>query len=391
MASKIPEVSSLVCEAQLAFKATYGGNADTAVSAPGRVNIIGEHTDYNDGFVFPMALPLVTVIIGRKTQSGLCRIQTLSEFADKPLQVAFKTPSSSAPLTRGAPNWANYIKGVVANFPGDVSGFDAVVTSSVPLGGGLSSSASLEVATYTFLESITGTKATSLREKALACQKAEHEFANMPCGIMDQFISTMGKRGNALLIDCRSLESTLVPLTDPSIAFVITNSNVRHTLSGTEYPTRRRQCQEAATVMGKKCLRDATLQDLEKHRSSLSEEVYKRAQHAISEIQRTEEAVSVLRNSDYTLFGKMMTESHNSLKDDYEVSCSELDELVAGALEVPGVFGSRMTGGGFGGCTVTLVKQECVDSLISHTLEKYSGKPTFYVCLPSEGTQQLAI
>ncbi|KAG7173026.1 Galactokinase-like [Homarus americanus] len=373
MASKIPEVSSLVCEAQLAFKATYGGNADTAVSAPGRVNIIGEHTDYNDGFVFPMALPLVTVIIGRKTQSGLCRIQTLSEFADKPLQVAFKTPSSSAPLTR------------------DVSGFDAVVTSSVPLGGGLSSSASLEVATYTFLESITGTKATSLREKALACQKAEHEFANMPCGIMDQFISTMGKRGNALLIDCRSLESTLVPLTDPSIAFVITNSNVRHTLSGTEYPTRRRQCQEAATVMGKKCLRDATLQDLEKHRSSLSEEVYKRAQHAISEIQRTEEAVSVLRNSDYTLFGKMMTESHNSLKDDYEVSCSELDELVAGALEVPGVFGSRMTGGGFGGCTVTLVKQECVDSLISHTLEKYSGKPTFYVCLPSEGTQQLAI
>ncbi|XP_045624148.1 galactokinase [Procambarus clarkii] len=391
MSSKIPEVSSLVSEAQSVFTATYGGSADVAVSAPGRVNIIGEHTDYNDGFVFPMALPLVTVIIGRKTESGMCRVHTLSEFADKPLQVEFEAPSQSAPLKPGVPNWANYIKGVVANFPGVVSGFDAVVTTSVPLGGGLSSSASLEVATYTFLEAITGTKAPSLKEKALSCQKAEHDFANMPCGIMDQFISTMAREGYALLIDCRSLESTLVPLNDPSVSFVIINSNVRHTLSGTEYPTRRKQCHEAAKAMKKESLRDATLQDLETLKSSLSEEVYRRARHAISEIHRTQQAVSVLKKADYSQFGKLMTESHNSLRADYDVSCSELDQLVEAALEVEGVFGSRMTGGGFGGCTVTLVKQDCVDRLISHILKKYKGKPTFYVCVPSEGSQQLSL
>nr|XP_053626331.1 galactokinase-like isoform X2 [Cherax quadricarinatus] len=372
MASKIPDVSSLVSKAQAVFTATYGGTAEVAVSAPGRVNIIGEHTDYNDGFVFPMALPLVTVIVGRKTNTSMCKVQTLSEFADKPLQVEFKPPSLSTPLKPGTPNWANYIKGVVANFPGVVSGFDAVVVTSVPLGGGLSSSASLEVATYTFLEAISATKVSSLKEKALACQKAEHDFADMPCGIMDQFISTMGKEGNALLIDCRSLESTLVPLNDPSIIFVITNSNVRHTLSGTEYPTRRKQCQEAAEVMRKKSLRDATLNDLETHKSSLSEEVYKRGRHVISEILRTEKAVSVLQKADYFQFGKLMTDSHNSLRDDYDVSCSELDQLVEAALEVPGVFGSRMTGGGFGGCTVTLVQQECVDKLISHIQQRYN-------------------
>lgn len=391
MASRVPEVSSLISEAKSAFLATFGEEANVAVSAPGRVNIIGEHTDYNDGFVFPMALPLVTVLVGRQTKSGLCRVKTLTDHADRPLQVEFKPPSPSTPLKPTTPSWANYIKGVVANFPGVISGFDVVITTSVPLGGGLSSSASLEVATYTFLEAITGIKAKSLKEKALACQKAEHDFANMPCGIMDQFISTMGKQRNALLIDCRSLESTLVPLADPSVTFVATNSNVRHNLSGTEYPVRRQQCFAAADIMGKKSLRDATLQDLERYKTSMKEEVYRRARHVISEIQRTKEAVCLLEKGDYLTFGKLMTDSHHSLKNDYEVSCPELDELVEAALEVPGVFGARMTGGGFGGCIVTLVKQESVDSLISHTLQKYGGKPTFYVCVPSEGSQLLSL
>lgn len=385
MACKVPEVSSLVEEAQEVFQETYGEAAEVAAVAPGRVNIIGEHTDYNDGFVFPMALPLVTVVVGRQVEGGRCRVTTTSPAADKPLQVEFAAPSSSAPLKPGSPSWANYIKGVVANFPGGTSGFDAVVATSVPLGGGLSSSASLEVATYTFLEALAGTPAASLKEKALACQKAEHDFANMPCGIMDQFISTMGKKGNALLIDCRSLESTLVPLDNPDITLVITNSNVRHTLSGTEYPTRRKQCAEAAATLGKKSLRDATLKDLEAHKDSMSEEVYRRARHAISEITRTEEAVEVLRQGDYTTFGKMMTASHHSLRDDYEVSCPELDELVEAALDVEGVFGSRMTGGGFGGCTVSLMKVGSVDAFIMHTTQFYSGSPTFYVCAPAEG------
>ncbi|KAK4316905.1 hypothetical protein Pmani_011978 [Petrolisthes manimaculis] len=427
MAAKIPSVTSLVSEAQTAFTNTYGGVAAVAVSAPGRVNIIGEHTDYNDGFVFPMALPLVTVIVGNKTESGMCRVKTLTNMADRPLQVQFEapkssssqltpsspqltpsssqlTPSSSQPtpsssqltpsssqLTPSSPTWANYVKGVVAYFPGLVSGFDAVVTTSVPLGGGLSSSASLEVATYTFLEALTANKPTSLKEKALVCQKAEHKFANVPCGIMDQFISTMGKKGNALLIDCRSLESTLVPLSDPAIALVITNSNVRHSLSGTEYPTRRRQCYQAATTLGKDSLRDATLSDLEKHKGSLSEVVYMRARHAISEIQRTQEAVDVLRKKDYVKFGKLMTDSHNSLRVDYEVSCPELDQLVDIANTCPGVYGARMTGGGFGGCTVTLVSCECVSDLIAHTNATYKGQATFYVCQPEEGAQVLSL
>ncbi|KAK3866370.1 hypothetical protein Pcinc_028091 [Petrolisthes cinctipes] len=391
MAAKIPEVTSLVREAQTAFTKTFGGAATIAVSAPGRVNIIGEHTDYNDGFVFPMALPLVTVIVGNKNESGICRVQTLTDMADRPLQVEFEAPTSTSQLTPSSPAWANYIKGVVAYFPGIVSGFDAVVTTSVPLGGGLSSSASLEVATYTFLEALTATKPTSLKEKALVCQKAEHKFANVPCGIMDQFISTMGKKGNALLIDCRSLESTLVPLCDPSIALVIINSNVRHSLSGTEYPTRRRQCHQAATTLGKNSLRDATLSDLENHKESLSEEVYQRARHAISEIQRTQEAVDVLRKKDYVKFGKLMTDSHNSLRMDYEVSCPELDQLVDIATKCPGVYGSRMTGGGFGGCTVTLVSCECVSDLIAHTNASYKGQATFYVCQPEEGAQVLTL
>ncbi|KAK4320088.1 hypothetical protein Pmani_009027 [Petrolisthes manimaculis] len=393
MAAQIPSVTSLVSEAQTAFTNTYGGVAAVAVSAPGRVNIIGEHTDYNDGFVFPMALPLVTVIVGNKTESGMCRVQTLTNMADRPLQVQFEAPTpSSSQLTPSSPTWANYVKGVVAYFPGLVSGFDAVVTTSVPLGGGLSSSASLEVATYTFLEALTAaTKPTSLKEKALVCQKAEHKFANVPCGIMDQFISTMGKKGNALLIDCRSLESTLVPLSDPAIALVITNSNVRHSLSGTEYPTRRRQCYQAATTLGKDSLRDATLSDLEKYKGSLSEEVYMRARHAISEIQRTQEAVDVLRKKDYVKFGKLMTDSHNSLRVDYEVSCPELDQLVDIANTCPGVYGARMTGGGFGGCTVTLVSCECVSDLIAHTNATYKGQATFYVCQPEEGAQVLSL
>ncbi|XP_068243428.1 galactokinase-like [Palaemon carinicauda] len=393
MASKIPDIPSLVSAAQAAFTENFDGNPSVAVAAPGRVNIIGEHTDYNDGFVFPMALPLVTVVVGKRNDTDVCRVLTLAENVDQPHHVEFQVPSPSHPLKPHKPNWANYVKGVVANFHGPLSGFDAVITTSVPLGGGLSSSASLEVATYTFLEGLMGTKASSLQAKALSCQKAEHEFANMPCGIMDQFISTMGKKGHALLIDCRSLESVLVPLSDPTVTFVITNSNVRHTLTGSEYPTRRRQCQEAAKILGQSSLRDATLADLEKHKSSMMEEkeLYYRARHAISEIKRTEEAVSILKKGDYNTFGKMMTESHKSLRNDYEVSCPELDQLVELALAVPGVYGSRMTGGGFGGCTVTLVKQDHVGDFISYIKQNYKGTPTFYVCAPAEGAQELSL
>ncbi|XP_077980285.1 galactokinase-like [Glandiceps talaboti] len=393
MAGGVTEVDSvhdLLVKALGAFELCFDGRPTAAASAPGRVNLIGEHTDYNDGFVFPMALPMVTVVAGKKSSDEICRVITTAENVDDERKVEFSLPTADNPLKPGKPSWSNYVKGVVANFKGELVPFDAVITSSVPIGGGVSSSASLEVAMYTFLEQLTSTS-TELKDKALACQKAEHEFPGMPCGIMDQFISTMGKDGNALLIDCRSMESKLVPLSDPDLVILVINSNVKHELTGSEYPTRRRQCYEAAAALGKKSLRDATLEELAAHKDKLEPEIYKRAHHVIGEIQRTEEAAAVLEAGNYSKFGELMVESHKSLRDDYEVSCSELDELVDAAMEVDGVYGSRMTGGGFGGCTVTLLKKEAVPKVVEHVKAKYSGTPTFYVAQASDGAKPLQL
>ncbi|XP_074967326.1 galactokinase [Phalacrocorax aristotelis] len=381
----------LLAAALRAHGAAFGGPAALAAWAPGRVNLIGEHTDYNGGFVLPMALQLGTVLVGSPTQDGTISILTTSAEADEPRRVQFPAPRQGSPLRPGQPHWANYVKGIIQHYRGGpVPGFSAVIASDIPLGGGLSSSAALEVATYTFLQQLCPDDG-DLVAKALACQKAEHTFAGMPCGIMDQFISVLGKEGHALLIDCRSLETVLVPLTDDSLAVLITNSNVRHTLTGSEYPTRRRQCEEAAAALGKASLRDATMAELEAARSRLGEEVYRRARHVIGEIARTAQAAQALRDRDYETFGRLMVESHNSLRDDYEVSCPELDELVAAALEVDGVYGSRMTGGGFGGCTVTLLEAGAAERAQHHIQEKYSGTATFYLTKPSGGAKVLPL
>ncbi|KAL3878010.1 hypothetical protein ACJMK2_035649 [Sinanodonta woodiana] len=339
------------------------------------------------------ALPLVTVMVGRRTDSGKCRVLTLAEAVDDPKYVEFPVPSAEEPLEKGTPKWANYVKGVVANFIGTVYSFDAVIITSVPIGGGVSSSASIEVATYTFLDQLDPAAAdnVSKKDKALACQKAEHVYAGMPCGIMDQFISMMGDEGHALLIDCRSMTSRLVPLSDPSVVVLVTNSNVKHELTGSEYPTRRRQCETAAQLMGKQSLREATEKDLEEHKDKLNEETYRRVRHVIREIARTEEAATALENNNYKRFGELMVESHNSLRDDYEVSCPELDQLVEAALEVKGVYGSRMTGGGFGGCTVTLLHKNSIDKALEHVQMRYKGVPTFYVCAASSGAHPLCL
>lgn len=271
-----------------------------------------------------------------------------------------------------------------------VPGFSAVIASSVPLGGGLSSSASMEVAFYTFLQQIKPDDGVEVA-KAVACQQAEHSHAGVPCGIMDQFVAVLGKKGHALLIDCKSLEATPVPLSDSSLVILITNSNVKHSLTGSEYPTRRKQCEQAAAILGKNSLREATMKELEEAKGRLDEVTYKRALHVIKEIQRTEEAAEALKSAAYKDVGKLMIESHNSLRDLYEVSCPELDELVSAALEVEGVFGSRMTGGGFGGCTVTLLQAHAVEMTIQHIQERYSGNATFYVTTPSEGARVLSL
>ncbi|XP_054748525.1 galactokinase-like [Lytechinus pictus] len=388
----VETVSELLGKANSAFEEKFGEKATVAGCAPGRVNLIGEHTDYNDGFVFPMALPQVTILVGRKTSSGVCRVLTTAEGTDEPKYTEFPVPTAEKPLEPGLPKWANYVKGVVQNFKGTLCSFDAAVVTSVPLGGGVSSSASLEVATYTFLEELTGCKASNLTEKALACQKAEHDFPKMPCGIMDQFVSVMAQEGSALLLDCRTMGTTQVPLSDPNMVVLVTNSNVKHELTGSEYPTRRKQCEEAAAMLGKKSLRDATEDELNDANNNFPDvTVFNRARHVIGEIRRTTDAATALQKGDYDLFGKLMVESHKSLSGDYEVSCPELDQLVEAAMSVDGVYGSRMTGGGFGGCTVTLLKKDAIERAVQTIKEKYSGTPTFYLSVASKGAHGLKL
>ncbi|KAG2460771.1 galactokinase [Polypterus senegalus] len=389
-AHETPSLSGLVDEARAVFRKSFEDVRPTLTAvAPGRVNLIGEHTDYNQGFVLPMALPMCTVIVGIPTSDKFAVIVTAAKEADEPHKIDFPIPEGSSPLKPGEPKWANYVKGVVQYYrAGPLPGFKAVIASNVPLGGGLSSSASLEVAMYTFLQQLCPDDG-DLVKKALACQRAEHDFANMPCGIMDQFISVMAKEGHGLLIDCRSLEFFPVPLTDNKLIILVTNSNVRHTLSGSEYPTRRKQCEQAALALNKPSLREASIEDLEAARDKLDEETFRRARHVIGEIDRTSQAAEELKLGNYREFGKLMVESHNSLRDDYEVSCPELDQLVKLALEVDGVYGSRMTGGGFGGCTVTLLNSSAVEKTTKHIQKHYSGVPTFYITTPSEGARSL--
>jgi len=215
--------------------------------------------------------------------------------------------------------------------------------------------------------------------------------SGMPCGIMDQFISVMAGEGKALLIDCRDLTGRSVPLSDPSVAVLITNSNVKHQLTGSEYPERRAACLDSAASLGRDSLRDVTMEMVESARERFSEVTYRRVRHVVTEIERTAAAAECLERGDHQAMGQLMVASHNSLRDDFQVSCPELDLLVEAALEVPGVFGSRMTGGGFGGCTVTLLKQEAVEAVLENINKKYSGTATFYLCSPSAGARPVKL
>ncbi len=376
------------------FKQTFGRPPRWIAAAPGRVNIIGEHTDYNDGFVFPMAIERYTVVAADRPARDTKLVQLHSSHGDKPVTVDLTKPVK--PFPKGT--WANYPAGVIAGFlarglnPG---GFDALIHSTVPLGGGLSSSAALEVATATLLEIITGKKLDPV-EKALLCQKAEHEYAGMPCGIMDQFISVMGKENHILLLDCRSRKPELVPMSDPSVAVLIANTNVKHELTGSEYPTRRKQCETAARILGVPSLRDATPEALERAKGKMDTVVYRRARHVIGEIERTTHAAEGVRSSNWPTVGQLMYASHRSLRDDYEVSCAELDAMVNIAESIGpkgGMIGCRMTGGGFGGCTVALVKTDAVDSISKKMATDYKQKTgieaTLFVSRPGQGAAVL--
>jgi galactokinase len=263
------------------------------------------------------------------------------------------------------------------------------------LGGGLSSSAALEVATATLLETITGQK-LDLVEKALLCQKAEHQYAGVPCGIMDQFISVMGRKDHLLLLDCRSRRTELVPMSDPSVSLLVTNTNVKHALTGGEYAKRRAQCEAGAKALGVASLRDATLATLEQGRGRMEDVVFRRARHVIGEIERTTQAAREIQASHWKAAGELMYASHYSLRDDYEVSCVELDAVVEIARGIGlegGVYGCRMTGGGFGGCTVALVKTEAVAAITKKLAEDYHRKTGIeasqFVSRPADGAMVL--
>jgi galactokinase len=361
------------------FAKCFGGPPQWLAAAPGRVNLIGEHTDYNDGFVLPMAIERYTVLAAKRNAERQVRLHSITTGETATL-------SLRAPLKPGEPTWANYVRGVIAGFQRrnlNVGGFDAVIDSEVPFGGGLSSSAALEVATATMLEAMIG-KTLDPVEKALLCQQGEHEFAGVPCGIMDQFTSVLARKNHLLLLDCRSRTTQMVPWNDPSLAVLIINTNVRHKLANGEYAKRRSQCEAAARTLQVAALRDATLESLAAARSRLHPTVFRRARHVISENQRTLQAALAFRATDWATVGRLMYASHASLREDYEVSCPELDAVVeiAQAIgEAGGMIGCRMTGAGFGGCAVSLVQAESAPRITKDIGQAYEKRVKNYATI----------
>ena len=357
------------------FRSRFGRVPSVVAAAPGRVNLIGEHIDYNNGFVLPMAIERYVIVAAAPCSDSSQEHATfyssdLHESKDIPIS------ASSGPTCSG---WGRYIEGVIAGFVSgsrDVPPLEAVIGSSVPSGGGLSSSAALEVATATMLEGIASHQIEPL-EKALLCQHAEHAFAGMPCGIMDQFSSVFGMPGELMLLDCMSQEIQTVPFRDEEVSVLITNSKVKHELTGGEYAERRRQCESALAKLGLSSWRDVTLADLHLARSRLTNNELVCGRHVVSEISRTVDAAKAFAKGQWTLVGELMYSSHESLQKDFRVSCDELDALVRITREIGlegGVYGARMTGGGFGGCIVTLVHSDCADAVRERILAQYENE-----------------
>jgi galactokinase len=356
------------------------------------VNLIGEHTDYNDGFVMPAALDFSTWV--RLAPLEQHRLQIYSENFNEEVDVALDDANLAA---RG--HWSDYPIGVAVTLERAgyrLRGARLRIRGDVPIGSGLSSSAAIEVATACALAANSGLKIDS-RELALLCQRAENEFVGARVGIMDQFVSLFGQAQHALLLDCRSLEFRLLPLPD-NVRLIICNTMVKHELASSAYNERRAQCEEGVRVLSEfypnvKALRDVTIEQLEEHRSELSEVVYRRCRHVITENTRVIEAGEALERHDLERFGKLMAESHVSLRDDYEVSADELDLMVELAQKIDGVYGARMTGGGFGGSTVNLVREEKAEEFRARVAEGYERvtglKPEVYICSAADGAQEV--
>lgn len=382
-----PDLNDLVSDAAAGFSARFSSSPTITAAAPGRVNLIGEHIDYCDGFVMPFAIDRYIVVTGRA--NGTSEARVTSAICDEIVVIDL-----SRPQEQGEPVWANYVRGVIRGFQDrghHIPGFDAYILSSVPGGAGLSSSAALECAIATFLEGLLDT-VLDTREKALLCQRAEHDFANVPCGIMDQFASAFGKPNRLVLIDCKSGEPELVPFENPDLTVLISNTMVHHELSDGGYAVRRKHTEDGLAVLGKASWRDVTAADLQANWEALGEPVNRRSRHVVGEISRTIAAASALARNDFETLGPLMAASHDSLRDDFEVSCKELDIMVEIARKIGrsgGVIGARMTGGGFGGSTVTLCesrKATEIATTLSAEYEKETGiNPQIFASRPSLG------
>lgn len=368
------------------FEKTFGYQPEIYVQAPGRVNLIGEHTDYNDGFVLPCAIDYQTMTAAAKRDDRIIRV-VAADYHNECDEFSLDSDITFLPEKM----WANYIRGVVKfllqrGF--SFNGCDIAVSGNVPQGAGLSSSASLEVVIGQTLKALYQLD-ISQQDIALNGQQAENQFVGCNCGIMDQLISACGDAGHALLIDCRSLALFPISIPDDLVVMII-NSNKQRGLVGSEYNTRRQQCEEAANLFGVKALRDVTFDDFLQQQHQLSPIVAKRAKHVISENERTLAAAKALTQNDLLQLSELMAQSHISMRDDFEITVKEIDTLVDIVKSVLGVQGGvRMTGGGFGGCVVAVMQQQCVQPVIDAVEAQYQKatglQADIYVCQPSSG------
>jgi len=372
------------------FTTVFGASPTVVARAPGRINLIGEHTDYNDGFVLPCAVDLSVTVATRPNTHGTINAHAALFNESRTVALDKLRPSPEA-------GWMNYVSGVahelgVRGIP--LTGADLLIDGNVPLGAGLSSSAAIEVATAMALLALAHSTLPGT-EIALACQRAEHTFAGVQCGIMDQFISALGQKDHALFLDCRSLAYELVPI-PTNARIVICDTTVSRELAVSGYNARRQSCERGVSIIQRKfpevrALRDVTSVMIEDFRSHLEPEVFRRCHHVVTENERVLQSVRALRNGDLSEFGKLMYQSHLSLRRDYEVSCPELDAVVDICAEEEEVFGARMTGAGFGGCAICLVREDHVAHLMNRLSEEFPAKtgrtPRLYSCSIEDGAR----
>lgn len=372
------------------FAQTFGREPAFVARAPGRVNLIGEHTDYNDGFVLPMAIDRDVTIVGAPRDDRVVRLRS-ANFDD---EVGFSL-DRIAKASDGA--WSNYARGVAdvlqqAGF--DLRGFDGVIYGDVPIGSGLSSSAAIEMATLMAFAAAGSPLTLDGAQAARLAQRAENQFVGVNCGIMDQFISSLGKAGHALFIDCRSLAYELTPM-PAGVTVLVVDTSAPRSLAASAYNERRAQCEQAARMLGAPALRDVSVEAFEQRRSELPDLIARRAAHVVYENQRVLDAVAALRANDVRTFGRLMNESHDSLRDLYEVSSKELDAVVEIARSINGVYGARMTGAGFGGCAIALVDDDQVGALTQAVAQEYPRRtgrqPKVYACVASDGASWRAL